>query len=216
MKKYLFGALIALVTLTGCGPEEQARKNTMNLAEKRMNSNEIGMLMEYRGFKYGYREDYFPMLRGIVMTRNKRIAESAIPFCDVYSQLMVSENGIKNKTNKPNLERALISKQFEKVFDKSLRQACYPVKVTVPVSETKSKVQVTENVEVVKIDNEDVISPALYDELINSVGTCKRASIRVMELTDGNRLLTKKDYVEVNRIILNCKNAELNRKVNFE
>lgn len=214
MKKSIL-ALIAACSVALVGCEDQGALNTIAAAEKLMNSNEKGMMADYIGFRFGDKMDYFPMYSGIVLSRKERLKESGTPFCDVYTQILVAENGIATDIKKPNMSLAPVTKQFEKIFGKPLSEVCFP-KLKPTVDNTPPRLNVVETVNVVNVDDENVISPALYDELINSVGSCKRASIRVMELTDGNRLLTKKDYTEVNRIILNCKNALLNKKVNFD
>lgn len=209
---------MALLATTGCDrSEDNLRKAQISKGMSLMNSVEQGIYSAYLKDRLAFSSDYYPMLRGMMILRKIRRKESEPPFCDVQMQLLVSENSIRQRSRKPNLDKVSISAQFFNIFGKSLKKSCLKIgETSQTVAEIPAKVEVVENVEVVSLDGEEVISAALYDELIGSVGKCRRAGNRVMELTDGNRLLTKGDYTEINRIILNCKNSELNSTVNFK
>lgn len=67
--------------------------------------------------------------------------------------------------------------------------------------------------EVKKVDNQYVLSPQLYDELISAVKTCNRATVNAMQFGQGSTL-SPEEYNKVMSIILDCKKFQLDQAVN--
>ena len=67
----------------------------------------------------------------------------------------------------------------------------------------------------VTTDKEGVkLSPQLYDDLIRTVQTCKRAEYSVISGFKPNQELTPDDYDKVVQIILECKKFQLESALN--
>ena len=69
------------------------------------------------------------------------------------------------------------------------------------------------NDEVKKVDNQYVLSPQMYDELISAVKTCNRATVSSMQFQMGSTL-SPEDYNKVMQIILDCKKYQLEKAIN--
>ncbi|WNA15833.1 hypothetical protein XaC1_190 [Xanthomonas phage XaC1] len=67
--------------------------------------------------------------------------------------------------------------------------------------------------DVKKVDNTFVLSPQMYDELINAVRTCNRATISATQFPIGSKL-SPEDYNKVMNIILDCKQYQLDEAIN--
>lgn len=65
----------------------------------------------------------------------------------------------------------------------------------------------------VKTETGTVLSPALYDELINAVKTCNRASIEASKYS-AYKQLSADEYEKVISIILDCKKFQLEQAIN--
>ena len=64
-----------------------------------------------------------------------------------------------------------------------------------------------------KVDNKYVLSPQMYDELINAVKTCNRAAISSVQFQMGSTL-SPEEYDKVMNIILECKKFQLEQAIN--
>lgn len=67
--------------------------------------------------------------------------------------------------------------------------------------------------EVKKVNNQYVLSPQMYDELISAVKTCNRATISATQFTMGSTL-TPEEYDNVMKIIMECKKFQLEQAIN--
>lgn len=63
------------------------------------------------------------------------------------------------------------------------------------------------------VDNKTILSPQLYDELINAVKTCNRAAISSVQFQMGSTL-SPEEYDKVMNIILECKKFQLEQAIN--
>lgn len=222
---------VAAVSVVGCDKAATADAEYRHHAFKSLlPSIEAGIYNTYLKQKFGYSTDYFSLKNTVVnnhsvktksgkyrinqpMTITQNSANQLAPlFCRYINEIRIDEAAIK--AGRYASSKQTISEIYKKSFGVDLYDSCEVAVLPKTVQETESVVEVVEELEVVSIDSEKVISPELYDRLISSVGTCKRANARLITLTDGDRYLTQTDYNEVMGIIMSCKRFELENAVN--
>lgn len=64
-----------------------------------------------------------------------------------------------------------------------------------------------------KVGQTYVLSPAMYDELIQAVKTCNRATVEAMDFKAGTQL-SPEQYDKAMNIIIECKQSQLDQAIN--
>lgn len=64
-----------------------------------------------------------------------------------------------------------------------------------------------------KVGQSYVLSPSMYDELIQAVKTCNRATVEAMDFKVGNKL-SPEQYDKAMNIIIECKQSQLDQAIN--
>ena len=217
--KYVYAMLIALL-LTACSEE----KAHLNLAYNRVLTPEESYIISYLYSNSSCSNDtitetYTPIMNTLYMLRKQNSTvddsmykpkDSSRPFCEVSALLNGTEartakilrcnNGESQPTSILDIYKSTY--QVDKILscnteDRPDRKA--------PVDE---QFKVTTDKEGVKL------SPQLYDDLIHTVQTCKRAEYSMMAGFKPNQEFTPEDYDKVMKIILECKKFQLESALN--
>ena len=135
--------------------------------------------------------------------------DSIAPFCEAVDVIRGVEVGSSKVYFSSCNNRALNPKFttfYEEVMGFPLQKCGRTEPSAQPASDSTFKVTVTPGT--VKL------SPALYDELISAVKTCRRAENAVLEGFTPNEVLSQKDYDKAISTILECKKFQLEKTLN--
>ncbi len=140
-----------------------------------------------------------------------------------FSQYTVTDDQIEassqtNPEDKPFAQQALVFKLEDRAFKekfpkiRSINELWYESTGQFIIDDSNYSTRKS-NDEVKKVGDTFVLSPQMYDELINAVRTCNRATISATQFPIGSKL-SPEDYNKVMNIILDCKQYQLDEAIN--
>lgn len=159
------------------------------------------------------------------------------PYCEdyysgTYNAMQKARNNNRGYVSPPNdkpfsdvieifqIEDKIFKKSLEEMYSRSsaagsrkpktLEEVWYGLTGKYIYSETKLPEQSSGDFK--QVDEKYVLSPALYDNLIDSVKTCNRATFSSMDFQMGSTL-NKDQYNKVMTIILDCKKFQLEQAI---
>lgn len=157
---------------------------------------------------------YDPALEALRKTRDAGISynlpdSSMAPFCEAVEVIKGVEVNSDQVYFSSCNSRSLSPKFttfYEKAMGFPLQKCGHTEPSAQPASDSTFKVTVGHGT--VKL------SPALYDELIAAIKTCRRAENAVLEGFKPNEVLSQNDYDKAITIILDCKKFQLEKTLN--
>lgn len=217
--KYIYSLLIALL-LTACSEEVP----TLDVMYNRVLTPEESYMVRYlyinnSCINSSITEIYTPIMDTLYQLRkqNSTVDDSIYkpknperPFCEVATLL----NGTEARTSKAlrcnngDTQPTSITDIYKATYQTDKILTCGDSNKAPRKAPVDEQFKVTTDKEGVKL------SPQLYDDLIRTVQTCKRAEYSVISGFKPNQELTPDDYDKVVQIILECKKFQLESALN--
>lgn len=201
MSKYLLiiFTFLSALTLSGCSDPD----GTDYIRQPHFNSKEREVYNAY----YDQRNASFKYTQFLSEVMNARTKANNVPagfFCDSVDLLQIADyratkyndRGNSNGTNTKNLSQMYVEIYGEDPcgFSKSIKtpKAIAATPVVVPMA-----------------GKGNVLSPDMYDKLIEAAKSCARSRQHLISVTSEKEYLTQEDYDEVMKSVMSCKKFEL-------
>lgn len=230
MKKMLLIAVLGASVLTGCNYTIEASSNDeLKAALPTLSQPEKDMLNVY--YKPSFISHYEDTFNAIVRSRIKFgedpivRSDNDVPFCDVIEQVVADE------MREDSTRSYTLSNQWKTAYGITLSEQCSLLDADVrakleaarKIEREKiakleaDKLNVSESVvskeairvekilnDVVVVEDDVRLSPALVRELRQSVTDCGRAKNRLMDILGYGEPLTMTHYDDVQKLVLQC------------
>lgn len=151
---------------------------------------------------------YTQFLESVFHARTKANNVPSGFFCDSLDLLKIADYRAKNHNAKGNgsngSDTKTLSAMYSDIYGKTPHERCgkpEPFQTPKPI--------VAAPVVVPMAGKGNVLSPEMYDKLIEAAKTCGRSRQHLISLTNEKEYLTQVDYDEVMKSVMSCKKFEL-------
>ena len=195
-------AVVAVFNLTGCSDDPPDGTDFINSQYISVTERQV-----YQAY-YDQRDarfKYTDFLGDLIPKRKQSQMPQSGFFCDALDSLKVADYRAKKYHNSSNNVKNL-SEMYQEIYGVNPRTTCgeaMPTPLPVPVAPSVVPMK----------DKGNVLSPAMYDELIKVANTCNRSRQHLVSLTSEKEYLTQEDYDEVLKSVMTCKKFKLEEEL---
>ena len=196
----------SVIVLVGCKPSffpSSKRQQAFDESWKsKVNTDELTLLSSLRKYQKGCSPHEYSMTSTKVAIARRESPNEGRAFCDVIPQIRMDSNW-ECKSQHGGDKTTYLHSVFSKSFGQTLEDYC----------SEPTEPNYNQDTNIVTTTKGKLISPDIYKHLISSAKSCKRAELKLIEITDG-KPLTEDKYEGIMTVIAECNAFQLEKALN--